>query len=296
MDHILLKQLQEARRSAGWSQRTLAIRIGVEAQAVKRLESGVGSVATLTAAMNALNFQLTGIGPGRELHEQLSNRRRKLGLSLDRVATRARLSRATIASLERGGGSVGSLLRLLAAIAPKAKRRAEERAYWGAGDKEDRDSRFTPADFMEPIYTDFGQVDLDPCGHPLSPVIACRRIIAGEGGDGLADDWSGQLVFLNPPFSALLRWLRRAYDEWSKGNVETVVCLVPVRTDSSWFHTTLGTAVDIYLLQGRVRFLNSSGKGQSTPFSLMLVGLGTTPEQRARYAALVPGFWMTRSG
>jgi transcriptional regulator with XRE-family HTH domain len=141
----MIEQLQEARRSAGWSQRTLAIRIGVEAQAIKRLESGVGSVATLTAAMTAL----------------------------DRVATRARLSRTTIASLERGGGSVGSLLRLLAAIAPKAKRRAEERAYWGAGDKEDRDSRFTPADFMEPIYAAFGQVDLDPCGHPLSPVIAC---------------------------------------------------------------------------------------------------------------------------
>ena len=88
-------------------------------------------------------------------------------------------------------------------------------------------------------------------------------------------------MFLNLPFSALLRWLRCAHDEWSKGNVETVVCLVPVRTDSSWFHTTLSTAADIYLLQGRVRFLNSSGKGQSTPFSLMIVGLRTTPEQRA---------------
>jgi transcriptional regulator with XRE-family HTH domain len=292
----MIEQLREARRAAGWSQRTLAIRIGVNAQAIKRLESGIGSVATLTAAMIALNFQLTGIGPGRELHEQLSNRRRKLGLSLDRVAARARLSRATIASLERGGGSVGSLLRLLAAIAPNARRRAEERAYWGIGDKEDRDSRFTPADFMEAIYSAFGQVDLDPCGHPLSPVIARRRIIVDEGGDGLADDWSGQLVFVNPPFSALLRWLRRAHDQWSKGNVETVVCLVPVRTDSSWFHTTLSTAADIYLLEGRVRFLNSSGQGQSTPFSLMIVGLGTTSEQRARYAALVPGFWMTRSG
>jgi transcriptional regulator with XRE-family HTH domain len=76
----MLEQLQKARRSAGWSQRTLAIRIGAEAQAIKRLESGVGSVATLTAVMTALNFRLTGIGPGREVHEQLNNRRRKLGL------------------------------------------------------------------------------------------------------------------------------------------------------------------------------------------------------------------------
>lgn len=95
----MIEQLQEARRSAGWSQRTLAIRIGVDAQAVKRLESGVGSVTTLIAAMTALNFQVTGIGPGRELHEQLSNRRLKLGLSLDRAATRSAPSSHAAASL-----------------------------------------------------------------------------------------------------------------------------------------------------------------------------------------------------
>jgi transcriptional regulator with XRE-family HTH domain len=170
----------------------LAIRIGVDAQAIKRLESGVGSVATLTAAMAALNSQLTGIGPGRQLHEQLSNRRRKLDLSLDRVAARARLSMATIASLKRGGDSGESLMHLLSAIASNAKRCAEERAYWGAGDKEDRDSRFTSADFMDRIYTAFGQVDLDPCGQPLSPVIARRCIILDDDGDGLTDDWSGR--------------------------------------------------------------------------------------------------------
>jgi ribosome-binding protein aMBF1 (putative translation factor) len=49
-DHIMIEHLREAHRSADWSQRALAIRIGVDAQAVKRLESGVGSVATLTAA------------------------------------------------------------------------------------------------------------------------------------------------------------------------------------------------------------------------------------------------------
>jgi hypothetical protein len=52
---------------------------------------------------------------------------------------------------------------------------------------------------------------INPCGHPLSPVIARRSIIRGHGGDGLADDRSGRLVFVNPPFSALLTWLRRAF-------------------------------------------------------------------------------------
>lgn len=92
---------------------------------------------------------------------------------------------------------------------------------------------------MTGIYAAYGEVDLDPCAHRLSPVIAHRRILVSEDGDGLVDDWSGRLAFANPPFSALLKWLRRAHDQWQVGNVETVVCLVPVRTDSAWFHETL---------------------------------------------------------
>ena len=66
----------------------------------------------------------------------------------------------------------------------------------------------------------------------------------------------------------------------------------PVRTDSAWFHETLSPVADIYLLRGRVRFLDARGKGQHTPFSLMLVTLGANQEQKDRYAQRVPGFWI----
>ena len=290
----MIEELRQARRSAGWSQGNLAIRIGVDVQAIKRLEKGVGSAPTLIAAMAALDFRLSGIGPGLALPEQLRNRRRKQSMSLDQIAARTEMSRATVASVERGGGSVASLLLLLAVLAPKARRRTPERSYWGQGDKDDRDSRFTPPDFMQSIYAAFGDVDLDPCAHLLSPVIAKRRILKNQGGDGLAEDWSGKLAFVNPPFSELLKWLRRAHDQWQNGNVETVVCLVPVRTDSAWFHETLSAAADIYLLKGRVRFLSSQGKQQPTPFSLMVLALGATAAQKARYMELVPGFWLAR--
>ena len=206
----------------------------------------------------------------------------------------AGLSRATVSSLERGGGSVTSLLLLLSVIAPQARRRAPERSYWRQADKHDRDSRFTPGDFMDGIYTAFGEVDLDPCAHVLSPVVARRRIVLSEGGDGLADDWSGSLAFVNPPFGELLRWLRRAHEQWRAGNVGAVVCLVPVRSDSAWFQQTLSADADIYLLQRRVRFLGPKGKAQPTPFSLMVLALGSTDEQRTRFAEVVPGFWLTR--
>lgn len=273
----------------------MAKRVGVDPQIIKRLEKGIGSVAALTAAMAALNLHLAGVGPGRTLPDQLCARRQKLLLSLTEVAAKTGLSRTTIASLERGGGSVASLLRLMAVLAPRAHRRAPERSYWGQSNKDDRDSRFTPADFMANIYAAFGDVHLDPCGHPLSPVVARRRILLSEGGDGLVDDWSGVLAFVNPPYSQLLAWLRRAYEQWRAGKVGTVVCLVPVRTDSAWFHETLSADADIYLLQGRVRFLNLQGRSQHTPFSLMILTLGATSDQKQRYAELVPGFWMSRS-
>lgn len=291
----MIDDLRQARRASGWSQRTLAERIGVDAQTIKRLEQGVGSVATLIAAMAALDFHLTGLGPGRTLAEQLRGRRRKRGLSLDKVATKAGLSRTTVASLEQGRGSVASLLRLLAVLAPRARRRTPERAYWGQGDKLDRDSRFTPPDFMADIYAAFGEIDLDPCGNLHSPVVARRRILLSEGGDGLTDSWSGRLVFVNPPFSELLKWLRRAHEQWRAGHVETVVCLVPVRTDSALFHETLSADADIYLLRGRVRFLDAQGRGQHTPFSLMVLTLGATAQQKASYAERVPGFWLARA-
>jgi transcriptional regulator with XRE-family HTH domain len=291
----MIEHLKEARQSAGWSKKTLADRTGLDPQTIGRLEKGVGSVPALVAVMTALNFHLTGLAPGKTLPEQLRACRHKRSLSLEELAMKANLSPATVAGVEQGGGSVASLLRLLAVLAPRTRRRAPERAYWGPGDKEDRDSRFTPAEFMENIYTAFGEVDLDPCGHVLSPVVARRRILLGEGGDGLADAWSGRLAFVNPPYSELLKWLRRAHDQWQAGKVETVVCLVPVRTDSALFHQTLSADADLFLLQGRVRFLDPRGKGQQTPFSLMVLTLGATPEQKKRYAELAPGFWWARS-
>ena len=77
MDHILLTELREARRSCGRSQASLAATLDVKPQMIKRLEAGVGSVPLLVEAMAALDFQLIGIGPGRTLGDQFRERRQK---------------------------------------------------------------------------------------------------------------------------------------------------------------------------------------------------------------------------
>ncbi|MGN6278951.1 MAG: helix-turn-helix domain-containing protein [Sphingomonas sp.] len=55
--------------------------------------------------MTALDFRLTGLGPGSTLAEQLRNRRLKRSLSLAQVAARSGLSRGTVANIERGASA-----------------------------------------------------------------------------------------------------------------------------------------------------------------------------------------------
>jgi hypothetical protein len=47
---------------------------------------------------------------------------------------------------------------------------------------------------------------------------------------------------------------------------------------------------DMYLPRGRVRFPDWRGKGQQTPFSLMLLTLGASAAEKTGYAELAPGF------
>lgn len=290
----LIVELREARVSKGWSRKVMAKHVGVSPQTITRLEKGVGTVSTLVAVMDSTNFMLTGLSAGKTLFEKLRNTRIKHGKSLENLVRRTGLSHTAILDLENGAGSIEDLLRLLAALAPRARRQAPARAYWALGQKEDRDSRFTPPDFMDNIYKTFGEIDLDPCAHKLSPVLARRKILASKGGDGLSQTWSGRLAFVNPPYSCALQWLRRAHGQWSAGHVATVVCLVPVRTDSAFFHEVLSLDADIFFLKGRVKFLKPDGTAQQTPFSLMVLTLGANAEQRARYAQLAAGFWSRR--
>jgi transcriptional regulator with XRE-family HTH domain len=288
------EELRLAREKMALTQKALADSIGCTTHAIRAIESGTGNVTMLVKAMEQLKFRLTGLTPSNSLHESLRATRVKKDWSVEKMAKRTGLSEQAIVDLERGGGKVADLLVALKVLAPRLKRRAEERSYWGQGDKEDRDSRFTCEKFMEHIYGAFGPIDLDPCAHRQSPVIAEKRIIKNEGGDGLADEWSGSVVYMNPPYSTQLDWMRRAHEQWSKGNVKTVVSLVPHKTDNHFYHDTLSREFDIFVLRGRVAFYNLEGKKNTTPFSLAVMALGTTRRQRAKFAKLASGFWMTR--
>ena len=68
--------------------------------------------------------------------------------------------------------------------------------------------------------------------------------------DGLKQAWRG-VCWMNPPYgSALPTWMAKAYASSLEG--ATVVCLVPARTDTRWWHD-FAMRGEIRLIQGRLR-------------------------------------------
>jgi phage N-6-adenine-methyltransferase len=88
-----------------------------------------------------------------------------------------------------------------------------------------------------------------------------------EAQDGLRQRWEG-VCWMNPPYGAeIARWVQKAFESSLFG--ATVVCLLPARTDTRWWHNYVRPLPpeDIDFLPGRQRF---SEKG-SAPFPSAVV-------------------------
>jgi len=72
--------------------------------------------------------------------------------------------------------------------------------------------------------------------------------------------------WLNPPYSKIAAFMKKAYEESLKGAV--VVCLIPVRSDTRYWHDYVMQAHEIRLIMGRLKF--GDGKG-SAPFPSCIV-------------------------
>lgn len=86
--------------------------------------------------------------------------------------------------------------------------------------------------------------------------------------DALSLPWFGR-VFVNPPYGRDLgAWTTKGRSEFETGSVETIVALVPVRTDTNWWHIDVISPATVLFLKVRLRF--GDGK-QSAPFPSALV-------------------------
>jgi len=120
----------------------------------------------------------------------------------------------------------------------------------------------TPQWLYDALNAEFG-FTLDPCSTHENAKCGCH-FTAKE--NGLKQDWSNDVVFMNPPYGSQIKlWMKKAYSESLQGAV--VVCLVPARTDTSWWHC-YAMRGEIRLLRGRLKFGNSDN---SAPFPSAIV-------------------------
>ena len=115
----------------------------------------------------------------------------------------------------------------------------------------------TPTDFYDTLNAEFG-FTLDPCATHENA--KCAKYFTKDD-DGLTQDWGNEVVFMNPPYGReISKWMRKAYLAAYYG--ATVVCLVPSRTDTKWWHE--------YAVHGEVRFIKGrlkfGGHKNSAPF------------------------------
>ena len=124
----------------------------------------------------------------------------------------------------------------------------------------------TPQDFFDKMSSVWGPFDLDVCASPGNA--KCRRFFTKED-NGLSKDWLGR-CWMNPPYGrAIGAWMKKAYEESLRG-AQVVVCLVPARTDTAWWHD--------YAAKGQVTFIRvrmKFGEHQnSAPFPSAVVVFG----------------------
>jgi site-specific DNA-methyltransferase (adenine-specific) len=120
----------------------------------------------------------------------------------------------------------------------------------------------TPDDFYRLLDAEFG-FTLDPCCY--AQTAKCAEFYTRED-DGLSQEWRGR-VFMNPPYGrAIGAWVRKAY-EAAQTTADVVVCLIPARTCSKWWHDYCMRAAEVRLVCGRLRFGGQRPeKGHNAPF------------------------------
>lgn len=150
----------------------------------------------------------------------------------------------------------------------------------------------TPKYFFDKLNEEFG-FNLDVCALPDNA--KCTNFFNPEQ-DGLKQDWNQEVVWMNPPYGnperpckknckkkkcvdrgyhidkyipGIIDWMRKAYEESQKwGN--TIVCLVPARTDTEWWHK-YAMKGEIRLVEGRLKFNDGNG---TAPFPSAVIIFG----------------------
>ena len=122
----------------------------------------------------------------------------------------------------------------------------------------------TPQDFFDKLNAKYA-FTLDVCATPDNA--KCEKFFTKDD-DGLVQDWYGT-CWMNPPYGRTIgQWVRKAHKSSQSG--ATVVCLLPARTDTAWWHDFAAKG-QVEFIRGRLKFGDAKNLA---PFPSALVVFG----------------------
>ena len=142
------------------------------------------------------------------------------------------------------------------------------------------DEWYTPRELVKGLADHYagGQFTLDAAATAVS---AKAPQYYDEQTDALRQDWhadaGGGVVWLNPPFSNIKPFLAKAVE--AARQATTVVCVLPARIDTGWWHDhVMDHASEVLAIRGRVKFERPDGVGAAgAPFPTAIVVFGPQP-------------------
>jgi site-specific DNA-methyltransferase (adenine-specific) len=107
----------------------------------------------------------------------------------------------------------------------------------------------TPQDFFDALDAEF-DFTLDVCASASNA--KCSTYFT-KAVDGLRQGWGLERCWMKPPYGREIKaWMKKAV-EASRCRA-LVVCLVPARTDTAWWHDYAARTDEIRFVRGRLRF------------------------------------------
>lgn len=111
----------------------------------------------------------------------------------------------------------------------------------------------TPQELFDALNKEFNfTYDLCATKHSTK----CKDFCSPEE-DAFKKSIVSETIWCNPPYGREIgKWVKLCYEKQKWADAQTVVMLIPARTDTKWFHDYILGKAEIRFIKGRLKFIN----------------------------------------
>jgi len=122
---------------------------------------------------------------------------------------------------------------------------------------------YTPKKFIESARHVMGSIDLDPASSELANKNVNALAFFDEKINGLNQDWDGNNIWMNPPYSQPL--IAQFCEKIINSSLKSAIILVNNATDTRWFQLLMTKASGVCFPSSRIKFIDLDGNPSGSP-------------------------------